>query len=150
MKNNKKAMIVIGVVGALIVFSLNIYKDTKIKDLDDVLNFKPNDFKTFGFTVNRDEITGNKAFEWQTENTEPVEELLSFLEHYKVKKADINEISGKENFEFMIFHNISKPINVVVVDENEMLIGETVFEVINEPIDMEWVKNFNQKYNNQY
>ncbi|HWL23709.1 MAG TPA: hypothetical protein VNR38_08160, partial [Ureibacillus sp.] len=117
-------------------------------------NFKKVDFYSLGFIKDIEMVPDNRAYEWMTEEKEPVVELMEFLSQYRVKKVSedtFNEkINGEVGFELTINYSKANPA-IVWVDENRVhiLVGN-YYEVVNGPIDIEWIKEYNNKYREKY
>lgn len=87
---------------------------------------------------------------WRTDKIQALEELKEFMSLYQVKKMtdeEWNSIQPK-GISFQMF--ISSKNNLIVSSfyEERLFVGDSAYKVINGPIDMEWVRNFDERYKN--
>lgn len=154
MKNRKFRYLIIGIIAITIFFSLKIINDYRERNLVDLISYKPTDYYSLGFTKDRNNVAENKAFEWFSKDKEPTDELMEFLSQYRVKR--INEESFNENlnneelFEFTISHSNENPAIVWILENRVHIFVGNYYEVINGPIDMEWIRKYNEKYRELY
>ena len=85
---------------------------------------------------------------WRTREAKPVEELQEFLGRYQVKKMKDDDwdpdVSREHGFTVDI-SNGHKSLHAHVM-EHRIMWRHGYFYVLNGPIDMEWVEDFNEKY----
>ncbi|WP_047984389.1 hypothetical protein [Ornithinibacillus californiensis] len=142
-KNFRRFMVglTVFVVVAVSMTAFNHYRE---KDLDQAIRYTAIDFDFMGFTQDWNNVPEGHGYEWVTNDKETVEELMEFLSQYRVKVQEIDGISGNHHFEFTINHKLSNSTMVWVLNGTDVRIGEDVYEVVNGPIDMEWIKEFNE------
>jgi hypothetical protein len=128
---------------SLCIHSISYYSE---KNMEDVIRYTAIDFDFLGFTENHNQVSENEAYEWITNEGETVEELLNFLGRYDVKRVNTDEILGRDSFSFTIYHDITNPTIVRILNEKEIIIGEDFYQVVNGEIDMDWIKEFNKKF----
>ena len=154
MKNRKFTYVTIGIIGVLVFLSLKVITDYRERNLDDVISYKPPYFFAFGFTENINQLQEDKGYEWFTKDKEPIDELMEFLSQYRVKKISeekFNEIrNSKIDFEFTITHLKEDPAIVMSYGNSVHVVVGNYYEVVNGPIDMEWIRNYHEKYNAFY
>lgn len=141
----------------MILFSLKLVNDYRERNLADLINYKQTDFNSLGFTADWNNIQANNAYEWFTNDKEPADELLEFLSHYRVKKIKEKEFNRnlyKEDvfgeFEFTISHTKANPALVWVFENNVHILGKNYYKLVNGPVDIEWIKKYNDKYKEVY
>lgn len=134
----------------ILLISLKIFNDNRERDFDDLIGYKHRDFHSMGFITDIGKVPDDRAYEWLTEEKEVVEELLEFLSQYRIKRiseAQFNEkINSKDRFEFTINHSKANPSIVWVFGDRVHILVGHYYEVLNGPIDMEWINEFNDKY----
>jgi len=136
MKN--KWYLIIGVV--IIIFSVKYFNDYREKGLDDVISYDISNFESLSFNE------GTERFEWRTNKKEHAEKFKDFLSQYRVKRMKDNEwdsdVSKEEGFTVTIYSN-GKPIGASIYEKRVHFFNEgKYYNVINEPIDVDWVKNY--------
>ena len=150
MVSKKVRYIVIGLIALIVFFSLKTFNDYRERNLDDLIGYKHRDYYSLGFINDREMVPDSRAYEWFTEDKEPVEELLEFLSQYRVKRISEEKYNEKVNrdkrFELTITHSKANP-SIVWVFENHIhiLVGKH-YEVVNGQIAMEWINEYNEKY----
>ena len=154
MINKKFTYVTIGFIVVIAFLSLKVINDYRERDLDDVISYKPTYFFALGFTKDINQLEEDKGYEWYTKDKEPIEELMEFLSQYRVKKISeekYNEIrNSKIEFEFTITHLKEKPAIVMSHGNSVHVLVGSYYEVVNGPIDMEWIRNYHEKYNAFY
>ncbi|MCG3086663.1 hypothetical protein [Sporosarcina cyprini] len=150
----KLRYVTIFIVAMAIFFSLKVFNEYRERNLVDVMRYKSSDFYALGVIKDVNEVPKDKGYEWYTKDKEPVNELLEYLGSYRVKKIKEEEFTANqyqgERFEFTITHAKSNP-SIVWIGANhvQVLVGN-YYEVVNGPIDMEWIEEFNEKYKESY
>lgn len=130
----------IGIIGVTLLFSWNTYDNHREKGLDDLFAYKNSNSEVQLFILP----------EWRTEDMEPVEELMGFLSQYRVKKMKDSEwdsnVSGEKGFGFMIYSK-GKGTGASIYGSRLMPYNNpSYYEVLNGPIDMEWIETFKEKH----
>lgn len=152
MENRKFKYLIIGVIALVIFFSLKIINDYREKNLVDLVSYKPTDFLSLGIIVDKSAVPEDKAFEWFAKDKEPTDELLEFLGQYRVKKINEEEFNQSLNKggEFTISHSKVNPAIALLLENNVHIYVGDYYKVVNGPIDMEWLRNYNEKYSGLY
>ncbi|WP_078380678.1 hypothetical protein [Sutcliffiella halmapala] len=153
MYRNKRKYIWIVIIASIIFFSLKTFNDYRERNLDELISYKPKDFYPFAFTKDREKVPNDRGYEWWTDEQETTEELLKFLAQYRVKRINeetYNVHLNSESFEFIISHSKANPAIVQVMSNNVHIFVGNYYEVLNGPIDMEWITNYNEKYLEKY
>ncbi|CEG25746.1 hypothetical protein [Bacillus sp. B-jedd] len=153
MRNKKFRFALIGVGVLLIFLSVMIINDHRERNLGDLVKYKQGDFLMLGFTQGG--IPEGKAFSWNNKDEEPADELIEFLSKYHVKRISKDEYpvyfgSDIDMFHFTITHRNANPVIMDVLEDKVHFYVGDYYEVLNGPIDMEWVAKYNEKYLNQY
>jgi hypothetical protein len=134
-----------GILAVIILFvSVTTFNHVRERDLDDVIDYTSIDFESLGFTTDWEQVPENKGYEWVANEKGTVDELLDFLSQYRVKRHKVDNMSGRTSFEFVINHKITNSSMVHVLNEKDIRINHDLYEVVNGPIDMEWIRKFNQ------
>lgn len=146
LKHNKNFKIFMtSIVAVMILFiSITTFNHVRERDLDDLIGYTSIDFDSLGFTTDWEHVPENKGYEWVANQKETVNELLAFLSQYRVKRHEADNMSGRTSFEFIINHRITNSSMVHVLNEKDIRINHDLYEVVNGPIDMEWIRDFNQ------
>ncbi|GIN88049.1 hypothetical protein J6TS2_44350 [Heyndrickxia sporothermodurans] len=135
----------------LTIFSFNYWNEHREKSLADIIQFHPSDYALLGFTKNQ--ISENQTYEWWTESKRPANQLIKFLSQYHVKRVreeEFQKAEDGEKFEFTISHFSLIPAIVTVKKDYIHILMGNYYKVINGPIDMSWVNDFNHKYQKQF
>ncbi|MBO8155501.1 MAG: hypothetical protein H0Z32_03475 [Bacillaceae bacterium] len=146
----KKSIFKFFLVGMIVLpialVSMTIYNEYREKNLSNVLGYDPSHVKSMEF-----HLEGSSPF-WKNNNHEAVLELYNFLSQYHVKKMRDSEwdrdVSKETGFWFTIYTK-GDIIRVSVYENRLILYGgrnSDYFSVTNGPIDMEWIANYNDKY----
>lgn len=145
----KKRYVFILVFGLILFFSLKTYNDYRVRDLEDLIPYKENDYLSISFTKDRAQ-TVDSLYEWWTDDQQPATELMEFLSQYRVKRISEETYNQflleEDSFEFVITHENSNPAIVHALEGHVHILNGKYYEVVNGPINMEWIKAFNQKY----
>ena len=148
--SKKVRYIAIGLIALIVFFSLKTFNDYRERNLDDLIGYKHRDYYSLDFLKDTEMVPDNGAYEWWTEEKEPVEELLEFLSQYRVKRISEEKfkekINREEMFEFTITHSKANPSIIWVFGDRVHIIVGKYYEVENGQIDMEWIKKYNEKY----
>lgn len=134
----------IGIIAVALFFFWNLYDDHREKGLDELFSYDASNFVAMNFNYKG----------WQTEETEPVEELLEFLSQYRVKKMKDSQwdqnVSKERGFDFLIVPEKGKGSGASIHPTRLMLLNKPgYYKILNGPIDMEWIDAFNRKYANE-
>jgi len=74
---------------------------------------------------------------------------MEFLNQYQVKRMKDSEwdpdLSGEQGFWTIIRYTEYK-LTMAVLNEGRLVFTNEYFKVVNGPIDMNWIENFNKKY----
>lgn len=128
------------ITSASLVFS--IYDEYRVKSLDSAFDFHPEKALHLQF-----DLAGDM---YVIEDKQAIAEWKTFLNQYDVKKMSDREwdadISNEQHFMISIFFD--NHWTGGSVSENRLInFGDMdYYEVVNGPIDMEWVNNFIEKY----
>lgn len=132
-------LLVVAVVGSLI--GAKVY-DNRERNLGELFAPYTDQFAGMYFHVDR------HPEGWRTEEKKPVEELQEFFGRYQVKKMKDrdwdSDVKGEHVFSVSI-SNGNKPLQASVM-KHRIMWRDGYFHVLNGPIDMEWVEDFNEKY----
>ncbi|MFD1030274.1 hypothetical protein [Metaplanococcus flavidus] len=128
---------------ALIAFSL--FDEFGEKNLTKALSYVPGDVETVEF------MSDGNAGVWQNSSKEAAAELHDFFGQYEVKKmsdSDWDSDVSKETGLMLTLH-MKNHIIIAYIYENRMhlLNDGNYYSVMNGPIDMEWVAEYNERYN---
>jgi hypothetical protein len=86
----------------------------------------------------------------KTDDSEALEELSSFMKNYRIKKvsdrAYDDDLTNDEGFEIIINHSKADKIMALIHEDEVHIYKKGYYQVINAPIDMSWVREFNEKY----
>lgn len=141
-----KFLLVFMIVLPFALVFITIYNEYREKNLSNVLGYNPAHVKSMEF-----HLEGSSTF-WKNNNHEAVLELYNFLSQYHVKKMRDSEwdrdVSKETGFWFTIYTK-GDIIRVSVYENRLILYGgrnSDYFSVTNGPIDMEWIANYNDKY----
>lgn len=145
----------IGLILALtIFFSLKTFNDYRERNLVDLIGYKSSDYYSLEFTREGSKITEGHFFDWFTKDKEPTNELLEFLSQYRVKKINEEKVTAnlnnEERVEFYISHSKANPAIIWIRENDVHILVGNYYKVVNGPIDMEWIKNYNEKYKELY
>lgn len=142
------------IIAVVLFFALKILNDHRARDLVDLIGYDASDFQALGITMDWNEVAEDSAYEWFTENQEPANELIAFLSHYRVKRVDEQEfmdnLEDGERMEITLSHKKGKTSMVWIHEEDIHILVGNYYEVINGPIDMAWLKSYNEKYKELY
>ncbi|MGM7700635.1 hypothetical protein ACSVDE_02855 [Pseudalkalibacillus sp. Hm43] len=146
---NKKRFVLIVVVSILTALSIRVYNDYRERDLVDLIPYQPKDFLWIHFTEDRSKV-GDGFFEWESRDQESADELMDFLSQYRVKRIDEDTynqfLALEENFETTIYHRQANPAIVHSMENYVHILNGKYYEVVNGPIDIEWIKTYNEKW----
>lgn len=138
MKKKKGLYLTIFIAIMVILPSTLIFNHYKVKDLDDVINYKLAHFDYL--MINHDLNTDKK---------EHAEEFKEFLGQYQVKKMKDREwdsdVSDETGFSITIYSK-GKPILASIYENRVVFYNKgNYYKVVNGPIDMDWVdKMYNE------
>ncbi|MGE8203301.1 hypothetical protein ACQKP0_01875 [Heyndrickxia sp. NPDC080065] len=137
---------IVALIPIIVIFSFNYWNDYRERNLTELIRYNPQDFLSIRFTNN---ITSDHLSEWWTKDREATDELIEYLSQFRVKRVKENEFAKLDThkmFEFTITHVHSNPA-IVYAKENfiHILVGD-YYQVLNGPIDMEWIDKYNDKY----
>lgn len=86
---------------------------------------------------------------WQNDSEEAATELFDFIGQYNVKKISYwdNDVSGEEGVMLTLY--TGNDIIMASIYENRMLLHSNgnYYSVVNGPIDMDWLAEYNERYN---
>ncbi|MFD2629939.1 hypothetical protein [Oceanobacillus kapialis] len=127
------------------LYGLFLFNTFKEKGLDKVIDFHADDYHSMQFSVQGDPTHG-----WKTDEQQPVEELVTFLSDYKVKKMNDaawdSDVAGLNGFKFTIVTD-GKPIMAGIYENCvHFYTGGAYYKVLNGPIDTAWVQEYDEKY----
>lgn len=134
----------IGIICVVLMYSWNVYDDHREKRLDELFTYQDSNFNALVFM----------GPDWRTEERGSVEDLMEFLSQYRVKKMSDSDwdsewdrnVSGEKGFSFMIYSK-DKGTGASIYKNRLMSYNNpSYYQVLNGPIDMEWIKLFRGKY----
>lgn len=153
-KTNKKYIpFIIVMIVIVLFFTIRGIIDLRVQGLADIIRYEAKDFQSLSIVSDIYEIGEDQDDAWVTENRETLEELLGFLSQYEVKKISENQFQerndGSSGFEFTITHSKKNPVIMWLFEERlHIYVGE-YYEVINGPINMEWLRDFHEEHQTQ-
>lgn len=140
-KSSKIIFLFIVLLGTLLIWKTNDYKE---KRLSDVINYDTTKFEHFAF-----EYRGDENDSWISDDNETFEELLNFLSKYEVKKVkstDVDVKNREEGFDIFISLKGKADSDMYTIWEGYISKGGSDhYELLNGSIDMEWIKAYNKK-----
>lgn len=152
MKANNRKYLPFVIVMALIVvfFTGKGILDLRAKAFMDVVPFKEKEFQSLEVVWDVEEIGVENDDTWLTEEKERLDELLTFLSQYEVKRISENqfeEISDKgKGLKFIITHEKKRPVIVWLSENYVHIYVNDYYKVVNGSIDQDWLNNFYEKY----
>ena len=146
MKNNKFRYVALCFIVIIAFISIKAFTDSQERNLADVISYKSTDFYSFGFIKDINKVPEDKGYEWFTKDMERTDELMEFLSQYRVKKVSEETFNvnrkNEEKFEFTITHSKTNPAIVMAYESGVHVLVGSYYEVVNGPIDMEWIRNY--------
>ena len=141
MKKKSIRYLLFGMIGIALFISLKTFHDYSEKNLDEVIQYKPNNFISLTIRDKSGDV------EWTTYNKDAVEKLLTFLSNYRVKKIsdrayDDGGLSSDKRFEIIIKHSKAANLFALIQEDEVHIYKKGYYQVLNGPIDMHWVKRF--------
>ncbi|KAA0547177.1 hypothetical protein FZW96_14500 [Bacillus sp. BGMRC 2118] len=147
MKFTRK-IIVFVMIGIILIVgyrSVHNWNDRRDLDVEDLLHYKRSDFNSLTFR-NAGE-TG-----WLTEDREAADKLVDFLDQYHVKESNYETFRhhiSEDGFQFTISYKKKDPISVSVLESKILILTDDYYEILNSPVDMEWIGQFREKYSDE-
>ncbi|WP_078392956.1 hypothetical protein [Shouchella patagoniensis] len=143
----KRRIVLVAVcVGIAIAIMLKVGNDNRQRNLAELIPFNKEDLLLLGITVERDNVEKENGYEWYTTEPALVEEVVSFLGEYQVKRVDTDvyhqQFIEEKPLELYISHQKSKPSIVFLGETGVMIIGTSGFELLNGPLEVEWFQEF--------
>lgn len=137
--------IILLVLIAILFFVWKTINDYEEKNLSDIILTDKSKFK--GFAV---EVRDDNFEVWESDNLQNFEELLNFFSKYKVQKvkeADVKVyVKSDEGLDLFLLSKGKSNSNIIRILENNVYIVEKGhYKVLNGPIDMEWIKEYDKK-----
>ena len=133
---SKKTVIYLLIGVFAIGFLLSKYNEYKEKNLVDLFT----NVKTIAFEIHSDDI-------WKTDKKEAIEELTKYLSQYQVEKMkDVKEVVYHEAGFWLRIQTNNKTMMVLFNEEQVFIPAVGNYKVINNPIDIEWLENFQETY----
>ncbi|WP_432363163.1 hypothetical protein [Sporosarcina sp. UB5] len=127
------------IVGVLAIgFLLFKYNEYKEKSLDEIFT----NVKAISIEIHNDDD------EWTIVNREAIDELKMFLSQYQIKKIKSPKgiVYSEEAVLRMNIHTKNKIIMVLFDKDRIHIAGIGHYNVLNGPIDKEWLQSFSEKY----
>ena len=124
------------VVASIIVIFIayNIYDEHREKALDELIGFSPTNFHMMEF---------NYDSHLRVEDRMKAEELMDFLSQYSVKKMKSSDwdtdVSNEDGFYLVVY---GENPSVIGIFEKRLIADDAYYELVNGPIDMEWVEGY--------
>ncbi|MEN2766763.1 hypothetical protein [Ornithinibacillus xuwenensis] len=145
-KSAFKFLLLVLIVLPVVIVSLTIYNEYKEKSLINIIGYDSEQVESLEF-----HLDGSKY--WRNTNEEAIEELFDFLSQYNVKKISNNDwnsdVSKVLSFRFTMF--TKNDVIAVSIHEDRLSFhgnnNSGYYSVINGPVNTQWVKVFNEKYN---
>ncbi|MFC7321660.1 hypothetical protein [Halobacillus campisalis] len=148
MQGRTRRYVIMAIIILGIFFSLKILNDYREKSLVDVISYHPGDYQSLGFTNDRGNVSSDQVYEWWSYDKEPADELIEFLRQYRVKKIKYEKfeerLTKEESFEFAIRHSNANPVTGMVMENVIHMYNEDYYEVVNGPVNMEWIEEYSQ------
>ena len=140
---SKKSILLIASIVIILLFSFKKYLDYQEKNLGDINSLDLE--KIEGMTFKLDGFE-----EWRTDDKKLIEEMLSFLENYEVKKIqnrDWDSDVSKETSFRVEFYEKERITHMVIHEDRMNVMGKTsgYYKILNGPIDLEWIESFQKK-----
>ncbi|SEF62774.1 hypothetical protein [Paenibacillus sp. UNC499MF] len=149
-------VLLLTIAAGIILYNWNEYRE---KSLADVIPLQAGEFTWMGFSENRP-MQDDKPFEWGTKDKEPMEELLAFLNQYRVKKKHVGyealsqEVTALMNsgsaFHFELVRDKAETVLIYANHNTVYVLTDRLYEIKNGPIKREWIGAFNEKYRKIY
>lgn len=133
----RRSLITSIIVIPILVYSLLLYNEYKEKPFDEVIAYGDS-FERLGFHP------GKGGYGLITNQIEDADEFADFLEQYRVKKVRDKEWNAEWSQEKGIIFTIytdDLPI-MATIFENRVSINAEPYEVVNGPIDIDWIEKF--------
>lgn len=158
MKNKRLRFLIYTIIIFTLIFTFKTINEYRERNFADLINYKSKDNYLLSFTKDRENIAHGIGAEWWTNKKEPTNELIEFLSQYQVKKVNeetfkkhaFSYLNKKETFEFTITHMKKNPVIVFVSEDYAHIFVGDYYKIINGPIDMKWIKKFNEKNKELY
>ncbi|MEC0249595.1 hypothetical protein P4H65_27845 [Paenibacillus chitinolyticus] len=149
-------VLLLAIAAGVIFYNWNEYRE---KSMTDVIPLHAGEWTWMAFSKNRP-APDAKPFEWETKEKEPMEELLSFLSQYRVKRKHVGyealsqEVTALRNsgsaFEFELVRDKSETVLIYANNDTVYVLTDRLYEIKNGPINSEWIDTFNEKYRKIY
>lgn len=144
-KSSYKFVIMIMIIIPIAIISTTFYNEYKEKNLTTLLGEEPTHVESLEFRLDGSEV-------WRNNSEEVFNELFDFLNQYQVKKISDSEwnsdVSKETSFKLTVYTESDIIIASVHEDRLSLLSNRNggYYSVLNGPINIEWITNFNQKY----
>ncbi|MET3196574.1 hypothetical protein [Gottfriedia sp. OAE603] len=126
-----------------------------MRNFDDLIPYKHRYFESISFRKDISLEDTTRAVDWVSRDQGQVDELMRFLSQYRLKKISNETFNARLNdneegiFDFFITHSRGA-VAIVNVQGDVVHIFGNYYEVINGPIDMEWIRKFDDKNEKKY
>lgn len=120
--------------------SINDYHEKSFNELFESMNA---DFDSL--TFNKPPMNGSPAETWKVTDELEVDELLSFLQKYSVKKIKSEEVNSYDSLdELSISLQDSEGNSLTILVVENLIIQNSIsyYEIIDGPLDMNWIVRF--------
>lgn len=135
---------------AISIFGVQYWNSYQEKSLEDVLDrySYPKEISIDTYDYPRENSRNTAIDSWNTKDSQTISELMDFLSQYKVKKTkQEREYHISESTYEIMWKNekgLRGPAMVILkIGKNDIwIIGEDHYNVLNAPVDMEWLNRY--------
>lgn len=143
---DKKRGIVLLLLLAAVLFAGKMYEDHRVQKLEGLISYEEDKFERLLFSAGRED-PGEGLYQWVTENPEVAKELYDMVGDSEVRRTNedsYNERLKEEQFRFELHQEGENPIIVFGWETRIHIVGSGYFEVVDEPIDVQALKEFKE------
>ncbi|MBT2692069.1 hypothetical protein [Bacillus sp. ISL-55] len=140
--NKKNFYILSIVILLLLIFGVTRWVDYREKNLADLLDASKIEKIYYNQLPIKDE---KAAYNRQLTDDQSIQELISFLSQYKVKKIgdrDFVTEYPEEQFQFQMEYEDNRVTMPSLIEREVLLFDMYQFEITNGPVDYEWLEEF--------
>jgi hypothetical protein len=147
---DKARWTVIGCLLIAIISAGQIYENHRVQPVTRLIDYEGESFSGMFFSSGQRPLPKDQLYQWYSENPESAAELYEFLRDYEVRKIDEDtyneQLSEEKPFRFEIHQ---EGMNSIIVHGTpakvHVLVGD-YYEIVGEPVDIEWLKAFSYRY----